>query len=230
MRVVGIDGCRGGWIAIRDDGDITLAESFKTLLATYSHEKLYVDIPMGLPAGRSRDLETAARKVLYNRRSSIFPVPCREAIYADDYLKACEINQEHTGRKISHQAWNICHKIREADIVLSEQPRLADRVFESHPELAFQCFKGAGLRHSKKSREGLDERLALLRQTLPHADDWYERALRLYQRKDLARDDIVDALALVAVGRTSPQKITGSDDTDDRGIPIRMMIPLTHRA
>jgi len=49
------------------------------------------------------------------RKSSIFPVPCREAVYAETYEKACEVNKLLTGKLISKQAWNIVPKIRDVD-------------------------------------------------------------------------------------------------------------------
>lgn len=49
--------------------------------------------------------DTGAREILKTRKSSIFPVPCREAVYAETYEKACEVNERLTGKHISKQAW-----------------------------------------------------------------------------------------------------------------------------
>ena len=203
---------------------------FRSLLKVFPDDFIFVDIPIGLPPG-GRTLESAARKLLDGRRSTIFPVPCREAVYADEYRQACEINQRQTGRKLSVQTWNICEKIREVDQVLLASPRERSRIFESHPELAFQRMKGAALIHSKKTAEGLVERMAILRPILPGAAAWYEMAIAAYPRKAVGRDDIVDAMVLTAVGSLKETStISGDETADELGIPIRMIVPGAHRS
>ena len=78
---------------------------------------ILIDIPIGLKTGGSgeRLSDLGARSILKARKSSIFPVPCREAIYAKTYKEACEVNERLTGKRISKQAWNIVPKIRDVD-------------------------------------------------------------------------------------------------------------------
>src|SRR5690606_24608734 len=69
---------------------------------------------------------------------------------------------------VSIQAFGIFPKIREVDVLLSERPDLRERVFESHPEVAFMRLNGGiPMRLPKKIRgavnpEGMEERKALL--------------------------------------------------------------------
>ncbi len=81
MRVVGVDGCPGGWLAaVYDPSGPELAlrvhTSFRELLFRYSDAAcVAVDIPIGLARGEARGVDGEARKVLGPRRSSVFPAP-----------------------------------------------------------------------------------------------------------------------------------------------------------
>ena len=98
-----------------------------------------IDIPIGLPKKESRLCDRLARNKLGPRRSSVFTVPCREAVYAKNYKEACHTNLRFLEKKISIQAWNICPKIQEADLLLQKHPELKEQWLEAHPELAFQA-------------------------------------------------------------------------------------------
>ena len=86
-RYIGVDGCRGGWIAcILNYGEFLL-ERFDSLEALVDHypefDAFLIDMVIGLRSRvdqiRPDDL---ARKELESRSSTIFPVPCRQAVYA----------------------------------------------------------------------------------------------------------------------------------------------------
>lgn len=49
------------------------------------------------------------------RGSSVFPVPCRQAVHSETYHEASKINKEVLGRGLSKQGWGIVPKIREVD-------------------------------------------------------------------------------------------------------------------
>ncbi|AKB74056.1 hypothetical protein MSLAZ_0795 [Methanosarcina lacustris Z-7289] len=70
-------------------------------------------------------------------------------------------------------------------------------ITEIHPELCFYGFAGNPMKHSKKEEEGLLERKYLLMDTYPPASGIVEHALSNYMRKDVAKDDVLDALAAV---------------------------------
>jgi predicted RNase H-like nuclease len=79
----------------------------------------------GVQGERLSDL--GARRILKARKSSIFPVPCREAVYMESYEKACEVNEKLTGKRISKQAWNIIPKIRDVDSFLVENKNFREK-------------------------------------------------------------------------------------------------------
>ena len=180
---------------------------------------------MGLPDDRTRQLDSLARRLLPGRGASVFPVPGRAAVYAPDYETACRLNQAFHGRKISRQAWNICPRIKEADQLLLHLPQFRNRLFESHPEIAFTLLSGAPMLHSKKTKPGLEERLTVLRRWIPAADDYFHEALNRYPRRAMARDDVIDSMILHVVGQLPQQQL--QDGEDEHGIPLRMVLPAT---
>ena len=73
MRVVGVDGCRGGWLAVIYDvahGEKAVKAhtepgAFQRLLAAYADAAcITIDIPIGLAEGHPRPPDVEARKVL----------------------------------------------------------------------------------------------------------------------------------------------------------------------
>src|SRR5262245_9293744 len=82
-RVVGVDGCRGGWIAAalepeRGRWTALVLPDFAALLAAFPDAAaIAVDIPIGLPADGPRACDRLARARLGPRRSSVFPAPSR---------------------------------------------------------------------------------------------------------------------------------------------------------
>ena len=205
---VGIDGCCGGWIAaVRPpDGRIEwlLEPGIADILKSLPTEStILVDMIIGLPdhTQPSRCCDRLARELLSPHGSRVFPAPPREALAADSYLQACALARAATGKAISKQCWHLFPKIRELDA-------LADpRIRESHPELVFARLNGGHpVAASKKTPAGQNLRLKLLASILPGVGADYQAALLCYRRKDLARDDVLDALALCAVG-TRPAEL-----------------------
>lgn len=88
MRVIGIDGCKAGWIcvAIEDDqAEHWVARRFEdVLLREPAADLILVDIPIGLLEGGTehRAPDAAARRLLGGKRaSSVFTSPVRPSIY-----------------------------------------------------------------------------------------------------------------------------------------------------
>lgn len=200
--VAGVDGCRGGWIAVmwRGPGSPArqaLCRSFCEVLALEA-AVIAVDMPIGLPDFSGRDVEREVRPLLGGRRSSVFPVPARAAFAAADYREACAINRRHSqpARALSKQCFHLFDKIREIDVAIT--PDLQNRVFEAHPELAFRMMNGEAVTHSKKSAEGEIMRTALLRKAGFPIDGL---PVLGYRRRDIGADDLLDACALAWVAR-----------------------------
>lgn len=210
-RTVGVDGCRAGWFAVAIDAageaEFDIYESIVHLWDAFPDAgSVLIDIPIGLisEAGYGRLCDSAARKVLKPlRHSSVFSPPCREALSAPSYEEACAINQKVCGRKISIQTWGICGKIKEVDDFLRHHLEAVGVLRETHPEVCFWAMAGGmPMRHSKKLPEGEAERLYLLERIYPNSRKLFQGALDRFLRRDLARNDIIDALAnaVTAVG------------------------------
>ena len=226
MKVWGVDGCPSGWFAVSSQGDLCLAPDFEALLQVADSGRLYVDVPIGLPDVERR-LESLVRRRQSVRAGSLFSVPCRQAVYASSYQSACDINLAVTGKKLSKQSWFLCRKIREVDGFLRQQSHARRRVMESHPELAFGVLNRSVLKTSKKTRAGIEERLAILGRARPDARELFISAENSFPRRQLGRDDIVDAMVLMVVGLGRKQRlVVPSQNRDAHGIPIRMIVPL----
>lgn len=209
VMVVGVDGCPAGWFAVGLDGErwtTTVFSSIKDLWAENSiADLILIDIPIGLreEGHDERRCDVKARKLVgWPRCSSVFPAPCRAAIYKNTYEKASLINNERTGRKLSLQSYHISHKIRDVDEFLTENQGPCQAIRETHPEICFWAFAGRPMEHPKRKTAGFRERVAALGSFFTKAVEIIEEASRLYLRRDVGRDDIVDALAaaVTAVG------------------------------
>ena len=231
MKFVGVDGCRAGWFAAwrRDERfECCLFRDFESLWDRHSNAQcILVDIPIGLTSDIPRRVEPVMRSLLGRKSSSVFPVPCKAAVYAEDYVQACEDNLARYGKKISRQAWNICPKIMEMDQFLKSFPGAINIVGESHPELTFGMFAGTVMDTSKKKPAGIQQRLDMLSRYRSSARLEYQQALTSYKRKEVARDDIVDAMILQLAAENN--FILNIEDEDhqigDGGIPIRIHVP-----
>lgn len=244
MRIVGVDGCKAGWVAAASDGafddvEITVFPTFDAVLDAHPAPAIIaVDMPIGLPRRSGpggRVAEAAARAALGRARaSSVYAIPARCAVYAAVRTRppdrmarfraavALARKASDTGAGFSIQTFGILPKVVEVDRCLRRRAGAADRVFEVHPELAFTIMSGTPCTHPKKTSAGESERLDRLAaagiaraQVLP----------RLARRgAGVARDDVVDALACLVVAR----RIASGDAVsfpsppahDEQGLPI----------
>ena len=231
----GIDGCRAGWFCVRlgcnDEWNFSLIDDAGSLVkVAHSSKLVLIDIPVGLiESGRDeRQCDRLARQLLGPRRgSSVFPSPARPALAARTYAEALLVNRRKTGRGISLQAWNIMPKIREIDDLLTEHRSLIGVLRESHPEL---CFWGLNSRVplgvNKKKPAGREQRLQLLERYFPDARRLLQQAAAKYLRRQVAWDDIVDALANAVVARLCSERlrtIPVDPVKDLQGIPMEMV-------
>lgn len=201
-RLAGVDGCRAGWVValVAPDGPeamIRVVPHFADVLAVAAGI-VAVDMPIGLPerAGPGgRGPERLVRRKLPGRAASVFSVPSRAAVYADDYGQACRIALATSDppRALSRQLFNIMPRIREVDAALRADPSAAARVFESHPELAFCRMNGGLPPPPKKTSAGVAARRALLAAAGLPAEGSPPRGAGV--------DDMLDALACATVAR-----------------------------
>lgn len=230
---VGVDGCRAGWLAIGLEAEGRWQVSvFPDAASLWEHHRgaslILIDIPIGLKTDGTveRRCDPQARKLLGPRRSSVFPAPCRASIYASSYQEACDVNQRLTGKRLSVENWNIIPKIREIDCLLSDDAAVRRCIREIHPELCFLGLAGRPMQYAKKRSEGLSERTQLLQSIYPQTIDIIAHALSTYRRKDVARDDILDALAAAVtglVGEKNLLSIPQEPEFDERGLRMEMV-------
>jgi predicted RNase H-like nuclease len=207
MKYLGVDACSSGWFAgIVTDGALTTErhDEFAGLWESHGDAaRIVVDIPIGLPESGRRACDEQATATLGSRGSSVFYTPCRAVLDAEGYDEANELNRERTGYGLSRQTWNILPKVRAVEEFLTAVDPPDGVVLEGHPELAFYAFDdGTPMAHSKRSAEGRERRLELLEAVLDGAAETYEAALETHYRKDVARDDVLDALVLAATARS----------------------------
>jgi predicted RNase H-like nuclease len=198
---------------------ITRAESGPALVA--------IDIPIGLRDDGSRTCDIQARRWLGRpRSSSVFPAPCRAALAATTYRRACALSRRALGVALTIECFNIVPKIRHVDALMT--PGRQAFVREVHPELVFAilCGRGRGLVEPKRTEAGERLRTRLLRRVAPRFDPGAVRATLGLSR--VARDDVIDAVAcLVAAQRIALGKAIvlpdGVIERDARGLRMEIV-------
>jgi predicted RNase H-like nuclease len=158
----------------------------------------------------------------------VFSAPSRPAAHAADIASARFSNVSELGSSLSAQAWGICKKIAEVDDFLLTTPEAWGKVREMHPEVCFWSLNGRRpMPHSKKSRQGVAERLAVLEAIEPRTRSLYEQVMDETLRKDVQRDDILDALVgcltARAIATDDYLRLSGDPDRDERGLPMEMI-------
>ena len=195
-----MDGCRAGWVVAwihRNSLTWQVSPTLGDALALLpGSARIHVDIPIGLPEDGPRLCDGMARRFLGKRSGSVFPVPARATLAAENYAQACQLNRAATGKALSKQSWFIVPKIQEADQLLQTDPKLHSRLRESHPEVAFTALAGKPMQYRKKDDPGFEERMAVLNGIDSRASGWVEEISANTRRSAVSRDDIVDALVL----------------------------------
>lgn len=211
--LAGIDGCPGGWLVVLvqpagDAGEIAFHRDIADALRMpHQPAVIAIDMPIGLPERGGiggRAAENAVRPLLGARQSSVFSVPPRAAVEAEDYTTACAraLAASDPPRKVSKQLFNIAPKIRALDAALRTDASLRKRCYEVHPELAFWRLNGErALTEPKKIKSrphpaGLAQRRAILAAAgLPSA------VLNATPPMTAQPDDLLDAAACAAIAR-----------------------------
>lgn len=200
--VLGVDGCRAGWVgAVLMPGNrepqIAVAATIAELVAWAESvasgdglAAIAVDMPMGIPEFSVRQAEGLARALLPGRGSTVFPVLTRAAYTAPDREEADRVNRAFTGRGVGVQAFSLAPKILEVDAW--RRAGVATRVLEAHPELAFAAMAGQPV-ISKHTHEGTGLRRELLGAAGIDAP--------AVAPKGAGLDDLVDACAVAWVAR-----------------------------
>jgi len=233
MIYAGVDGCPGGWFLVSIDQNNNFGFSIHDHIETLWNENkncslILIDIPIGLPHWRSRLCDVEARKILGRRRgSSVFPAPSREAIHEADYEHGCLVNKKILGKKLTLQAWSISPKIKQVDMLLNDNKEACNTIRESHPEICFWALSGGTpMFHNKKTEPGLQERLDVLKKIDPRSEDIYNESLKAFKRKEVAKDDIVDAIAVALLANSPPETlctVPENPEKDNKGLPMEIV-------
>jgi predicted RNase H-like nuclease len=208
--VVGIDGCRAGWVvASRHGATVVTSLNFEqTSLAG-------IDMPIGLPASTPRACDTEARRFLGRRSSTVFSAPARSCLGATAHSDASERNRIALGQGLSIQSFHLLPKIAEIDALID--PADEHRIVEIHPECAFARMNHDTPLAPKRTVKGVDQRRALLRTAgfdLPGVP------------RGAAVDDLLDAYAVLwsAERFDRGEHVTFTDGTRDaRGLLMRIV-------
>lgn len=227
VRVAGVDGCKGGWVAviIESGGRMTTEriERIADLIDRQSApEIIAIDMPIGLPeriGPGGRAPERLVRSKLGGRQSSVFAIPSRATVYAsvdpnipedERYRHACSVARANSQppKAISRQAFHIFPKIIELDRLLRERPDLRDRLHECHPEVSFWAMNDeAPLDRPKKAKNAPHAPGLALRRQLLLAQGFDEAVLSAAHARALkvGEDDLIDACAAAWTARRIAQ-------------------------
>jgi predicted RNase H-like nuclease len=166
QRVLGVDACRRGWIAISVDGAVTgayFADHIEALMARAQADGpiavVAIDMPVGLPDTGLRQADVLARAAVGPLWPSVFMTPVRQALLAADHAAASAISRQLTGHGISVQAFALKPKLFQVERWVAKTPV---RVVEIHPEVCFARLAGAPLTARKSSWAGAECRRRLL--------------------------------------------------------------------
>ena len=226
-RVVGVDGCRAGWLACYQQDNqiqVCLYAGGSDLASALPDSRVFIDMPIGLPESEKRLVEKKARSLLGRRACCVFSVPSRSAVYAESYRASCTANLLAQGVKLSKQSWNLCNKIKQLDQFIRGGDSKLD-FYEAHPELVFCILNGSPLQFKKQSLQGQRQRIDLLTRAGLPAIGLLEVASRRYRRSQVAIDDILDAMVLFVLDQFEPRALLDQAITDEYGICTNMMVP-----
>jgi len=240
----GIDGCKGGWLCVglnrKGKHCAFVAENIRCAHQEMEARKAKValiDMPIGLSDNaEERKCDKLARKFIGKRRSSVFKVPCRQAL--DAYKKCADHesgkkageseSQRITGGPLSEQTWAIAPKIAEVDDLLQCPVYLNNKKFmlrEVHPEVCFRALSpcDADLKYSKHESDGIDERRKILATHLPGAGK-IESEIKARLKRGVADDDILDAMVAAVTAKIGRAKtLPPNPPKDSRGLPMEMV-------
>jgi len=204
---VGIDGCKGAWLAVAISNEKFEIGKFKTIeeiCKRYQEaDSLLIDIPIGLPEGKveaAKRPDNELRALLGKKSSSVFNTPFRQIVYAADVKEAWELNRKLDAKQ-NPISMALCKAIKQVDAFLQNNPQWKNRLMESHPEFCFYLLNGEiPLSDSKLDDDGIKKRINIIKGYFSESQAVIETYLKQNKfRKKI--DDVLDALCLAVVGR-----------------------------
>ena len=229
---IGVDGCKGGWIAaVLDHGELRLEryDSVDSVVEKYpSFDAFLIDMAVGLRNNQDQVRpDDDVRKELGIKGSSVFPIPSRDAVYAEGEEAQKEANLRTLGKSLAKQSLAIIPKIREVDEFLNSHPEYKNHILESHPEVDFARLNGSVLMSRKKEEPGPSERTSVLSEFLDKKDlsGLYDKAKEL----KCNQDDLIDAICLAVTGALYAhgqcETIPDKPEMDENGLLMQLTVP-----
>jgi predicted RNase H-like nuclease len=241
LIAVGVDGCRGGWVAAlsfeapgrKPRTELKRFYAAADLVAWRDAHPdrpvVAIDVPIGLPTRVGyRACDNEARELLGKRWPCVFQAPDR-GLFTSTYPQVqAEIARrrkvEPDVRGLSMQGHAIMDKIEALDELMREDPRREKWLIEVHPEVSFRCLAERDM-PPKRWSTGRQARLAALEPEFPDVPQRYEE--KLWLRREVGRDDILDAYAGLWSARRfarDAHKELGGGERDDERILMRMVV------
>ncbi len=229
---IGVDGCRGGWIvAILNQGKLIIKKynSLEAIIDDYEKfDGFLIDMVIGLPSNKEQIRpDIYARKIIKERTSTIFPAPCRQAVYVGTVSQAYNENERVLGKKFTPLTVGIIPKIREVDTFLQENIQYKNVIQESHPEVCFARLNGRTVLSKKSELEGIEERICILSKYITGVSQSH---IKLYAKNlKCDMDDVIDAICLAVSANLFEQgayeRIPELPMIDETGLRMQMVIP-----
>ena len=229
---IGVDGCRGGWIAaVLDHGDMRLRkyDDLSSLIEEYpAFDAFLIDMAIGL-RNSTKEIrpDDEAKKELGPRASTVFPIPSRDAVYAVGEENQKLANIRTLGKSLAKQSIAIIPKIKELDIFLNDHPEYKNKILESHPEVDFARLNGAVLISRKQEEPGPSQRINVLSEFLDKKElfGMYDKAKELRCNQD----DLIDAICLAVTGALYAhgeyETIPAEPEEDEKGLLMQLIVP-----
>jgi len=231
-RVLGVDGARGGWVfaSLSPALELTFSSSIESFFASHQEacQCILIDMIMGLPfSPETLRPEAMIHDLLGRHSASIFRVPCRASVYAENITDMYRLHETIMHQKLTPFSINLIPKIKELDIWLRYHQEMQSVIFESHPESAFELLNSERLKHSKHTKDGLQERFELLRSRIP---DLSLPSLQAFSKQHrLPLDDVLDAIVLAYTAELylsgQARLIPPHPQADEYGILMRAILP-----
>lgn len=200
------DGCKGGWLLAMSETWpceqpplLCICANFRALLhATRECRAVVVDIPIGLPSGKTpRQCDIEARAMLGKQgQARVFLAPPRECLNAKGKEEFQRIHRIEREKGAGYPVWGILPKLKETDGAM--RPDEQDRIYEFHPELAWYNIAKQVL-EPKHTEGGLETRQRMLQRNVPDMHgitNWCRRLGRA-----AALDDLLDAIVGLSVAQ-----------------------------
>lgn len=234
VRAMGLDGCRGGWVAATLVRERVEFETFADVgaMAAWRREHapaaiVAIDVPIGLrDDGGPRACDTEARKRLGAASGSVFSPPGRYLLEAVDYKhvrRLVRARQLADGAipGLSAQAAGLLKKIVEVDRFVQSTSGVDEWLVEVHPEVSFVAWNG-GFLPGKKSPAGALRRLRLAREHFAGLED----GLLGLGSSRVGLDDALDACAALwsAARHGDGGAEALGEERDSHGLLMRMVV------